>query len=378
MKQNSIYLLLTALLVTTFAFIIPKKSIRFSDANPSFTITAKIDTVNYKMAYLAVWEDGDFKKLDSCVVENGEFKFNGKVNSPKYVYILFVNGKREFIPLFLENSAITITGTTIDRKNILIKGSSTQTDLEDFNKMDDVYEGKLRGINHLYDSAGKAGNKELCKEFDLQYDIEDSIRGVFVREYLNTHNNSITSAYILQANYSRFDVESMDKIYSAFSDKVKMSDYGKEIDTKIKLLQSIRVGQPAPLFTMNDENGKPVSLESFKGNYVMIDFWASWCNPCRAENPNVVKAYNQFHPKGFQILGVSLDKTKEKWTAAIKKDGLTWTHVSDLKGWSNEVALQYSVSSIPHSVLIDKNGIIVANDLKGDDLVKKLTEIYGE
>jgi peroxiredoxin len=123
-----------------------------------------------------------------------------------------------------------------------------------------------------------------------------------------------------------------------------------------------------PEFKQNDVNGKLVSLSSFRGKYLLVDFWASWCGPCRAENPNVVKAYNQYKDKNFTILSVSLDQDKSKWLEAIKKDGLTWTHVSDLKYWNNAVAVQFGIQSIPASFILDPNGKIIAKDLRGDAL----------
>lgn len=135
------------------------------------------------------------------------------------------------------------------------------------------------------------------------------------------------------------------------------------------------VGKPALEFTQNDSKGKPVTLSSFRGQYVLIDFWASWCGPCRAENPAVVKAYHAWHSKGFTILSVSLDDNKDRWLAAIKKDGLDWTQVSDLKSWQNSVATLYGVQGIPMNFLLDKDGKIIAKGLRGDDLEKKLTEL---
>jgi peroxiredoxin len=131
------------------------------------------------------------------------------------------------------------------------------------------------------------------------------------------------------------------------------------------------------IFVQNDTAGVPVTLESFRGKYVLIDFWASWCRPCRMENPNVVSAYNKFKAKNFTVLGVSLDRTKADWMKAIKDDNLTWTHVSDLKFWSNQVAQQYKVQSIPQNFLIDPNGKIIAKNLRGGDLVNKLCEFLG-
>jgi peroxiredoxin len=138
------------------------------------------------------------------------------------------------------------------------------------------------------------------------------------------------------------------------------------------------VGSPAMDFTENDVNGNPVKLSSYKGKYVLLDFWASWCGPCRKENPNVVKAYNKYHDKGFDILAVSLDEKKDKWMEAIAKDGLPWTHVSDLKGWKNAAAQMYNISAVPSNLLLDKNGNIVAKDLRAEELQKKLEEIFGK
>jgi len=146
---------------------------------------------------------------------------------------------------------------------------------------------------------------------------------------------------------------------------------------QIKAAESFIVGGEAPDFTMNNLAGEPVNLSDFKGKVVLIDFWASWCGPCRKDNPHVVKLYNKYKGDGFEILGVSLDKTQNSWEQAVVKDKLTWTQVSDLKGWKNEVAQLYSVKSIPHTVLLDKEGKLIAMKLRGPALDKKLAEIFG-
>ncbi len=151
-----------------------------------------------------------------------------------------------------------------------------------------------------------------------------------------------------------------------------------QIAQLLKMSGSFITGGEAPDFTQNDRDGKPVKLSDFRGKVMLVDFWASWCGPCRRENPHVVELYNHYHKKGFDVLGVSLDNNRAPWLAAIEKDGLVWNHVSDLKGWKNDAAQLYGVSSIPHTVLVDRDGKIIARNLRGEQLTAKLREIFGE
>lgn len=154
--------------------------------------------------------------------------------------------------------------------------------------------------------------------------------------------------------------------------------YMVELKNNIDNAKNFMVGGIAPDFEQNTPEGKPMKLSSLRGKVVLVDFWASWCGPCRRENPHVVKLYNKYKSKGFEVLGVSLDRTKDKWEKAIAKDKLTWSHVSDLKGWKNKVAKQYSVTSVPHTILLDQEGRILARNLRGADLDAKLKELFGE
>ncbi|GAB4243627.1 MAG: hypothetical protein Kow0027_02860 [Saprospiraceae bacterium] len=173
----------------------------------------------------------------------------------------------------------------------------------------------------------------------------------------------------LMATYAKKYIE----MYGA-----KYPEAAAQLKNAVKATSSMMPGAEAPDFTMNTPDGQPLSLKDLRGKVLLIDFWASWCGPCRRENPNVVKAYNKYHDKGFDVLGVSLDKDKKRWLDAIEKDGLIWHHVSDLKGWANAAAQLYGVRSIPHTVLLDKDGKIIARNLRGPELEQKLAELFGE
>lgn len=174
------------------------------------------------------------------------------------------------------------------------------------------------------------------------------------------------------------DYKEMGQFFKKLDKKVRKSTEGKIFQRYLKNLQNSSVGKKAPGITQFDVEGNPYSLQDLKGKYVLVDFWASWCPPCRAENPNLVATYAEFKDKNFEILGVSLDRDMESWTKAIKDDNLTWKHISDLQHWNNGAAGVYGIKAIPQNVLVDPNGIIIARNLHGENLNKKLKEILSE
>jgi peroxiredoxin len=198
-------------------------------------------------------------------------------------------------------------------------------------------------------------------------------------DFVRAHPNSYVALDVAMSQHHVItDPAAFEAILNALSPQLKNTDEGKKMAKALELVKRFAIGQPIIQFTQNDVNGKPVSLASLKGKYVLIDFWASWCGPCRAEYPYLHKAYDQFKGKNFEIIGVSLDDKKALWVNSIKDNKFDWLEVCDLKGHQNDVVVAYGINAIPQSFLVDPNGIIIAKNLRGDDLVEKLKEVIKE
>ena len=358
----------------------------------AFTINGRLNTVKEPYKTYLSYKSGGNTILDSTVLVDGTFQFTGKVANPTSALMLVdrhnqgfggFNKNDDVLSFYVEKGNIYIAGNDSISK-VKITGSSINTDNEDLSTMLAPLYVKAQ---KLYAEA-QAAAPDQQQSTVFQNTMQDKFKALqkerehALKEFIVGHPESYLSLMALSSmGGPSADINVIEPLYTGLSQKLKDTDPGKQLKQSFAALKATSVGTMAPDFTQNDVNGKPVKLSDYKNkSYVLLDFWASWCGPCRQENPNVVRVYNKYKDRKFTVLGVSLDKAtgKADWLKAIKDDGLTWTQVSDLKFWNNEAAALYFVQSIPQNYLIDPNGKIIAKNLRGAELEAKLIEVLGK
>lgn len=337
------------------------------------------------MLYVAYRNRPGSMKFDSVSLASGKavMKIHIPYTQRAFAYVVKANtGFARLRPItetglsfYAESGTITLD---IAENHKDVKRSGTQLN-KDFQALSDVvmpFKLKEVEMEKEFTAAKDAKDDAKMKELQQRYQAMDKEKKEAEKNFAMTHPDSqISLEWMVQTIDLSNNKSEAQAMFSKLSQRLRDTDAGKRYAMKIQTTQSIEVGGVAPDFTAKTPKGGEISLKSYRGKYVLVDFWASWCAPCRRENPNVVKAYSKYKSDKFDILGVSLDQDKTAWENAIAKDGLGWNQVSDLMGWQSTLALSYAVRSIPANFLIDPQGKIIARDLRGDDLEKKLNEV---
>ena len=339
------------------------------NAQSGYKVTGTVEGMPDGKAIIATVNGSSLDTLAKADVKNGSFEFTGNVSEPTGAYIMVI-GQRGAIPFMLENANITVNA---GQAGLTVTGSEGQKIYDQFMAINTTTQQEAMKLQQEYQAAnGDQAKMQAVQEAYAKLMTDAQAKET---ELIKANPDSYVSTFVIVSGMGQMEYEQLKERYNLLGEKAKASAQGKAIAAQIAKLESTAIGQIAPNFTITTPEGESISLYDIKGKVKLIDFWASWCGPCRGENPHVVEIYKEYHPKGLEIFGVSLDNNKEAWVKAIADDGLVWKHGSDLKGWQSAPAQLYSVSGIPHSVLLDENNKIIAKNLRGDELKQKIAEL---
>jgi len=362
-------------------------------ASEIFTIMGKVGHLNAPAKAYLLYQFGATKVIDSSQVANGEFSFNGHILYPesallvmdhegkgiaRIIATLNAGGTTDALNFYADKGLVMIDGKD-SVATAKITGSSLNTESDELKISLMPIQKSAIALSAEMNTASveKRSDPTFMNSIQARSKALQDQQKKTLFDFVSTHPNSYLSLIIInQLGPHTDDPKQLEKLMNGLAKAIQDSEPGKVTRHAIDQAEITGIGAIAPDFTQNDVNGVPVTLSSFRGKYVLIDFWASWCGPCRQENPNLVKTYKKYKDKNFTVIGVSLDRPEGRndWLKAIRSDGLTWTQVSDLNFWSNKVAVQYFISEIPSNFLIDPKGKIIARNLRGDDLDRELAK----
>ena len=354
-------------------------SIGFTQApvNPDFAIEGMVKNANVgDKIYLEIPGNQVVTLLDSTVLNaQKQFVFKRKELDEGSVYQVNISKKQRVVVLIEGGETIQIEADGLPKGAAVVKGSKNNDYYQSLMKMNQDMGEKSKKWQEEYAAAEQKKDAKKIAEIQQRFEAESQGMVVKVKKMLPEMGTSL--AALFATNFLNPEVEfvTLDSLAKKFEKERPKMKQAQTFVGNIKRIRGVPVGDVAPEITLNSPEGTPVSLSSLRGKYVLLDFWASWCGPCRQENPNVVRVYNKFKDKGFTVYSVSLDKEKTNWLKAIEKDGLAWTHVSDLKYWQSVAAQTYGVNGIPATFLLDKEGRVIAKNLRGEALEQKLVEV---
>lgn len=373
MKKNLVYV---ALLVASVLSGCNKIGSKNGADKGNYAIKGKLQNQTSGPIYLSELGEQQFVFRDTATVAaDGSFEFTGKMPASNLYRISLTD--QNMLLLVIDTPSIEVTADARDlRKTYVVKGSKESNILKTLMGQVEGMQQQAANLEKRFVAAQQAGKQDSMQYLQDKYMEMPKENSKAIKSLIRANPASFVSTYAtLSLLNPEEDFEFMDSMAVVFEKNVPDSKYAGLLSTKLSALRTVAVGQEAPEITLPNPEGQPVALSSLKGKYVLIDFWASWCGPCRQENPNVVRMYNKYKDKGFEIYGVSLDESKDKWLGAIAKDKLTWPHVSDLKGWNSSAAQKYNIQAIPQTVLLDKEGKIIAKNLRGKPLEDKIASL---
>ena len=324
---------------------------------------------------LSYIEDESAEKVAEIEVgSNGKFEYKLTLDGPGFYIMDMMNSKE--VRLALYDQDVQVFHDFTDDNSLEIKGSEDSKHLQEIQALMNEYQAVINMMNNEYFEAMSARDQEKIRDIQVRAMGLEEEYAEKMKTLVGNMDGSFAALAALSMVNPKKDFFFLDELVAQMSKNYPDFKAVQGLKARMDEMRALSVGQVAPEISLPDPDGNPVNLSDLRGNYVLIDFWAAWCRPCREENPNVVRLYNQYHDKGFEVFGVSLDRTHDAWVKAIADDGLTWTHVSDLKYFNSEAAAIYQINAIPATYLLDPEGKIIAKDLRGPSLENKLRELF--